>query len=611
MYFKFYISELRVTGAGMLDAKVHLCPGLNIITGPSNTGKSYIYQCIDYVFGAERIKKLNQFSAYDNIYLELTRDDNAKITLLRKTGTKKILLYNSPIDKAIDSEPISTLDIKHDASANDNISKYILNIIGISDIVPVMSGKTRGTVATLSLRNYLHFFFVDETTIISDQCSIVRKGAFGDTILESIFRYILSGKDDGECVEIEKPEIRKAKIKGRLEFLSILSSRLVAKQERLKKQLEDFERDFTVTNIEEFQTQIKNYQEQIDALTQDLLKSESEYAVKQQQLSKDKVIFSRFTLLKEQYESDLARLEFTADGAAVSHQIETNCCPLCHTKGIVFEEDETAEEFEQAFTAEKRKIQDNLYELEPLIDEICARIKPQEMDLESMIEYINEINRDIDLIVNQRIVPLQALIEKNSERDSIKSSLLSVGQDIIATHYDVIAAEDLLKQKGEEQSYKPTILASDEIQFCDLIKEILAYWGHYSQNITLDPEKIDICIDDEDRISNGKGYRALFYSAFIYAVQQYLVLKMRPYFPCIILDSPLTTLRGADKENKQDTEAVSEGIQEAMLLHIAGLDTVQSIILENKEPSAKVEAVSNVIRFTKSKQNGRYGFFPV
>lgn len=611
MNSRFYISELRVTGVGVSDAQIMLSPGLNIITGPSNTGKSYIYQCIDYIFGADKIKKLNQFSDYDHIYLELTRSDASKITLLRKIEGRKIFLYHKSIAESIGTDPVATLSIKHDASSSDNISKYILNIIGIADVVPVMSGKTRGTMATLSLRNYLHFFFVDETSILSDQVHIVQKGGFGDTLLESIFRYIITGKDDGECVEIEKPEIRKARIKGRLEFLSILSKRLTDKQEALKIELTNHERIFDTVDLDRFQLEIKNYQEQIGLLTENLVKYESEYAIQEQKLSKDKVLFSRFTLLKSQYEGDLARLTFTADGSAISHQIEVNYCPLCHTEGIVLNEEETAQDLELVFVAERDKIKANLAELKPLISEIELRIKPQEIDLVSIRKNIDKINEDIALIIHQKIMPLQELVEKYSERERIKDALISVGQDIMTIHSDVLAAEELLKQKSDEQTYKPSITAKEEIRFCALIKDILNLWGYLCNNVTLDSEKIDICINDEERVSNGKGYRALFYSAFVYAVQQFLALGGRPYFPCIMLDSPLTTLRGTDKGNKSDTEAVSEDIQEAMLLHIAKLDTVQSIILENKDPSMEIEEICNVIRFTKSKQNGRYGFFPV
>ena len=50
----FYIEKIIVTGSGKTDSIIELSNGVNIIYGPSNTGKTYIVKCIDYMFGSER-----------------------------------------------------------------------------------------------------------------------------------------------------------------------------------------------------------------------------------------------------------------------------------------------------------------------------------------------------------------------------------------------------------------------------------------------------------------------------------------------------------------------------------------------------------------------------
>jgi AAA15 family ATPase/GTPase len=50
----FYIEKIIVTGSGKTDSIIELSSGVNIIYGPSNTGKTYIVKCIDYMFGSER-----------------------------------------------------------------------------------------------------------------------------------------------------------------------------------------------------------------------------------------------------------------------------------------------------------------------------------------------------------------------------------------------------------------------------------------------------------------------------------------------------------------------------------------------------------------------------
>lgn len=51
-----YIKKLIVSGGGKEPSVLEFDEGLNIICGPSNTGKSYILECIDYLFGSDKIR---------------------------------------------------------------------------------------------------------------------------------------------------------------------------------------------------------------------------------------------------------------------------------------------------------------------------------------------------------------------------------------------------------------------------------------------------------------------------------------------------------------------------------------------------------------------------
>ena len=45
----YYIKRIYLTGDGVQDSGVDFTPGLNIIYGPSQTGKSYITKCIKFM----------------------------------------------------------------------------------------------------------------------------------------------------------------------------------------------------------------------------------------------------------------------------------------------------------------------------------------------------------------------------------------------------------------------------------------------------------------------------------------------------------------------------------------------------------------------------------
>ena len=607
----FYISELRITGENVQDAVLFLKPGLNYITGPSNTGKSYIYQCIDYVFGAEKIKQLVDFKDYTHIFLEITTKTGEKKTLMRKIGNSKILLYNSAIAEIQDlKKPTATLNSKASKNREKYIGEFVFSLLGLTDVPSLLKGVTIGTTTLLSLRQYLAFFFVDETKIISDKNNLL-SDPYNDTILISIFRYILTGKDDSSCVPIERPEIRRAKIEGRIEMLNIMLSRLISKEDSLKKQIKDLEASSTYGNIEDYQNQIIAYQSRIDELTRTLSDLQTAYSMAEQNHAKESAVMSRLQLLKEQYESDLERLRFTADGMEISQHVHTDVCPLCHSKGIAKTEDDVLDNVEAVFAAESQHTRLLLDDLMPVIEDSRKQVEHESHNLIALKTQIDGIDKEIQEITDCQLSPLHTLVQEYGELLNLRKVLISVQADIMNTRQEIDDETEKLNQKGDVQTYKPVASPNEELEFCATISEILKAWQVNCESISLYADKSDFYIDERERISNGKGYRALYYAAFIYAIHQYLDKKQRNCFPCIMLDSPLTTLRGTEKASQVDPDAVNGNIQTAMLSYVGTLDSVQSIILENKEIAPSIEGAANVIRFSGSKDEGRFGLFPV
>ncbi len=609
----FYISELRITGENVEAASIKFEKGLNYITGLSNTGKSYIYSCIDYVFGADKIKELRQFKDYIYIFVELTTANGDKKTLMRKRNDKKVLLFDTSIaDAENNPNPSLALNGKFSGRSNKDVGSYLLSLIGISDNPVMMKGAGSGNTALLSLRNYIKFFFVDETRIIDDKQKII-SDPYSDTLLVSIFRYILTGQDDRSCVPIEKPEIRKARIHGRIEMLCVMQDRMLVKERRIRAEISQLQDTAAYESIDEYQNQIVSFQTLIDDRTQMLVSLESKHATAEQDYAKETAVYSRLVLLKEQYESDLDRLGFIIDGIEISHRAKTDICPLCYSKGIIGTEDDEdhTKNLEAAYSAESSRIQKLLCDLEPVILESKKHIEFLQTELDTIQKQIDIISTEIKEIVDIKISPLKGIVDQYSQLMNLKRTLTTLGCDLVDIQHEIDAEKRKLEEKGEEQTYKPSISADTENSFCEYILKILNEWNVKCNRIILNGDKRDFTIDEQERISNGKGYRALYFSAYVYAIHLYLRDSNRPYFPCVMLDSPLTTLRGEEKTEKTDSDAVNRDIQSAMLDYVANLDSVQSIILENKEIDPSIEAKANVIRFSGSATNGRFGLFPV
>lgn len=322
-------------------------------------------------------------------------------------------------------------------------------------------------------------------------------------------------------------------------------------------------------------------------------------------------MLSRLILLKSQYISDLERMQFTYQGLQITSQLPMQECPFCHSKVFLEDSEETVKHLDKEYKAERERIQELLHGLDPVIEKAEMRVNILSERYSTLLTQIREITSQIDYITNAQITPLSEIVEKYTYYNKLISDKEILGKDIVTTNEELEKEKEKLEEKAEESTYKPESSIEQEIEFCQIIKDILRIWSVSAQTVTLTPKKQDICIDGQERITNGKGYRALYFSAFIYAVHEYLQQHERPSFPCIMLDSPLTTLRGEDKTKTEDTQAVNKDIQDSMCLYIAKINNVQSIILENKEIKDDIASQAKVIRFTHSKEQGRFGLFPV
>ena len=57
--------SLALTGTGVPKAEIKFDSGLNVIFGPSDTGKTFIFQCIDFIFGSKKApKEIEEASQY-------------------------------------------------------------------------------------------------------------------------------------------------------------------------------------------------------------------------------------------------------------------------------------------------------------------------------------------------------------------------------------------------------------------------------------------------------------------------------------------------------------------------------------------------------------------
>ena len=107
----FYISEVKATGPGVKPSSISFERGMNIIHGASNTGKTYVLLCIDYLLGSDNIPFEKEDTGYDTISMVLMNPDGDIVQVTRtiddgEDGSKKSnsVLVTSSLDWVEDGD---------------------------------------------------------------------------------------------------------------------------------------------------------------------------------------------------------------------------------------------------------------------------------------------------------------------------------------------------------------------------------------------------------------------------------------------------------------------------------------------------------------------------
>ena len=96
--YGFYIKKLELEGNEVELATIDFFKGLNVIVGPSDTGKTFIFQCIDYMLGSShRPKTIPEAKKYNLCKLEIKTFEGISYRLERslKGGDFKVHNLNT------------------------------------------------------------------------------------------------------------------------------------------------------------------------------------------------------------------------------------------------------------------------------------------------------------------------------------------------------------------------------------------------------------------------------------------------------------------------------------------------------------------------------------
>lgn len=610
--YGFYIVHLLLKGIDKPDAELKLQKGLNVISGASNTGKTFIFDCLNYVFGAQdKPKEISESDGYTELLVEIQTYKGKTITFKRNLTDSKMFYYNCSIINISGMAPIE-LKNKHDKNDERNISTMLLKICDAS-YKSVLKNK-KGHTESFTYRDFAHLTMISEKEIISSYSPIYFYGSYyNKTRSKSVFKTIMTGIDDSLFKEVKENDNSKLKIQGQIELVDNLILGIRTEIQQLESDIKDYVQDYNLLNdtISELREKVNEKKEMLKQ------KEEKRKDLWQQhnQLENDKMLLEelkkRFMLLKKNYNSDIERLEFIDESEYYLNQLIDIKCPVCNSSWGTNELSISKEELSIAIEAEREKIQLQLNDLLSTIQDVDYKIANKDTEISDMVMKLKEtdqiINNELKPVISQYLSELDKLLDLrdyykkrdyNNERlnkfeETKKALILSMNTENI---------ENPVIQEISDNIYET---------FCDIVKDMLQGWNFEDEvKIEFDHKNMDLLVNDKAKKSFGKGYSALINSAFVLAIMQYAVKYNLPHPKVIVLDSPLTTYKEKDNQNRNGDD-VKDIVKQSFYKYLSSYKDVQIIILDNIDPSKDVQNKINYNHFTGNISLGRCGFIPV
>lgn len=163
----FFVESLALTGPGKVPAELQFIDGLNVVSGASDTGKSYALGCIDYAFGAKSLtRSIPQADGYQVVTLKIrTRESRDLFEITRALAGGDVNLREYDEAGVLRSE--RTLGARHDAHDSETLSGLLLGLSGLDG--KRLRKNKRGNLRSLSFRDVAFLVLVDEERIISER----------------------------------------------------------------------------------------------------------------------------------------------------------------------------------------------------------------------------------------------------------------------------------------------------------------------------------------------------------------------------------------------------------------------------------------------------------
>lgn len=603
-YIKRFVIASKTESGERIGSTLDLAPGLNIVYGPSNTGKTLILDCVDFMLGGEA-RRLYKPALRIYAVTMILDVDGAEVSLYRELDEKKndiIVISKAPgIEGGTYTAGAKTKD-------KDTISSLWLKLMGIDKDVKIIRQIEDSMEQALTVRTFYHFFVINENRI-SGENSILKAGSQTYTKnipVPTITSLIYLAKELNYISPNGAPKTPSKIITvKRTTAQSIVDGSVNAMRERETISIKSDD----PRTVEEIQTEINEILEQISAAEDSLQKTTDRDQIVTNQLieitsaiAESTILKNRYNALRTQYESDMRRLTFIAEADIHKGKIpKLDHCPFCNGE---LPKEKTQSCLDAAI-AEADKIELRIKDLQ-YADEALSK----EMDkLQSQREALVREQQQVQAAIRGELRPqVEALRDKLA---IFTAALEKAKAKEMLKHFTEVLNEQLLRIKNEDEF-------SNDFDVREKIREVLqeplerllteilekCNYDNYVGS-RFDEDMCDVVVNGSEKLSQGQGFRAFLNSVMALAVQE-MLNEFNMHMPhLLVMDSPILSLK--EREEDKGTEITSDSMRGGLFQYMIEHEkNRQTIILENEIPTLDY-STANIIHFTRKIGDGRFG----
>lgn len=304
----FYIKCFEARGAKVSPVSLGFEKGCNVVLGKSDTGKTTLYNIIEYILGksSSEITLPPEGDGYTDFFLELHTYDEFIYTLRRSVKSRVVRVYSCALSDLNNVKPV---EYNCSSSSATNISDFLLNISKIPQIYSKSSDTKNPTKITISMLR--HLFMMDESKVSDKKSSPLLYNPIPNQqwAEKNFIAYLMTGIDDSEFRPNEDPKDKKSRIKGKIEFLEQSLDESQRKLETLGNV--DYISLVDDSFIKSYRLRLAEISKQEELLYQDLNRAKSELIQSQNKRNDILHIAARLKDLRDNYLLEIKNLNLS------------------------------------------------------------------------------------------------------------------------------------------------------------------------------------------------------------------------------------------------------------------------------------------------------------